>query len=533
MTSDRRWPHPIAATESVSAGVRRLTLRTGLGARPADQRLCEAGNRILGTLEHPNLAHVRAVTRDDESRLVLEYADDGLEPLGPHLGRLDTQRVAHLLQQICAALDAAHGIGVIHGALTPGAIRIESVDAASVRVCDFGLGHLFGANAAVEERVHWLPYSPEKQMGFEPTPAEDVYLVGALGYALVSGRPLFSAPTRAQTLRQHAIEAADDALEALDCDPWLRDVLANCLRKEPEERYASPVALAEALAAGDVDGPGRDAWGSALAAPEPPFDSPALDGAPTVLDAVVSEAESRPTVAIAHEPDRTFARDRRPWLAAAALVVVGIGAWALWPTAQPGETQTRVQPTSAAMAASGSQSESEEARIETPKLAPPLDPPPPDIADAPAPSDAPTKVAAGTDAELLEIEKTLASPVDPGLSKEERLAEAKRLMGEARTARRSGRSQLAINIYQRVLAIRPKHAPAAHALGAIYFNRGKYKTAIEYGKRASAASPRTGSYRLALGDYHYRAGHEAAARKHWKKAEGLGNKLAKKRLASH
>ena len=237
----RAMTHPLADDERLDGQLRRVTLRHSVAQESSDQRLCEAANRILRGLQHRRLAAATRVDRDAEGRLVLSYPNDDLHPASLYLGSKDAGFIATVLEGVCEALDAAHGMGVFHGALTPCAVRIRSTTTPPVvEVSDFGVGHLFGINAALDDHPSWLPCSPEKQQGLEPTPAEDVYLVGALGFALLAGRPLFEGGSHHQLLHKHASKPADgEFANAPECEDWLGSILRQCLRKEPNERPAS------------------------------------------------------------------------------------------------------------------------------------------------------------------------------------------------------------------------------------------------------------------------------------------------------
>ena len=550
-----------------------MTLRAGLGSRSADKRLCEAANRILGGLEHPNVSHAVGVERDARERLVVVYAHDGLEPAGLHLGSNDATFVAYILHEVCNALDAAHGLGVIHGALTPAAVRLEPhVDTPRVRVCDFGLGHLFGSAAELEGRVTWLPYSPEKQLGLEPTPAEDVYLLGVLGYALLTGQPLFEAPTHKQVLRMHALESSVERVRATPgCEPWLAEVLARCLETEPDDRHPCPADVADALrphlpAPKAAPAPKTKALGVVPTPPAPPRERPPkVDDGPALpafeVSATVVRADSSPVpdpTPTATAAVETEAPVSRPWmrhvLAAAGVGLLGLGVWALlMPSATETQDATAPGSSAASMAAAADASEAVAGRSEASPV--PAQPDPPAKPD-PEPQREPLEAEpleegldGADDAEVdlleepsdeadaglaeaaLDLDRPPVDPQDPGLTPDQRRTEAQQLCLEALSARRSGRTNDAIRLYKRALAVRANHAPASHALGTIYFNRRDYQTAIRYEKKAAQAQPKQSAYQLALGDYYYKSGNGSKARKHWTKASRLGSRLAKKRLA--
>ncbi len=501
--------HPIADEEVIDGAARRLVVREGLAGQRSDLRMCEAANRILRGLEDPRITTARSVARDPLGRLVLTYDSDARTPLSERLS--ESPRFAvHVLLELCAALDAAHSLGVIHGALTTHAVRLTAdSDAPSVSVADFGLGHLFGPLPQLDARPRWLPYSPEKQLGLEPTPAEDVYLVGALGFTMLTGRPLFESPTRQQILRQHAIESPPDGL---DCEPWLAEVLARCLHKEPEERFASPADLARALLDGPHLGP-RDLGIELQASPRPPDDDVA-DEQPVLPVAAASHAEHlvpAPSDDVATQPGPPRFR---LMMVAGVTFATAVGTWAAWPVG----SSTTPQSTTA--------------------TAPQSAPPAPDVAVAAAAAAKP-KVAVPPeqtvetpDAPDVEPSDAPLDPPESPTDELQRVAEATRLTKGARAARASGNGAKAIRLYKRALAARSEHAVAAYELGELYFDQGDVAAAIRSAKRATGSAPRNGTYRLALGDYYSKSGNEAAAHKHWQRAANLGSKVARARLPS-
>src|SRR5439155_7748605 len=91
---------------------------------------------------------------------------------------------------------------------------------------------------------------PEQAAGrtHEIGPLADVYALGAVLYALLTGRPPFQAPTPAETLRLVMDQEPVPPRRINSCVPKaLETICLKCLLKEPAKRYASAGALAEDL----------------------------------------------------------------------------------------------------------------------------------------------------------------------------------------------------------------------------------------------------------------------------------------------
>jgi serine/threonine-protein kinase len=92
--------------------------------------------------------------------------------------------------------------------------------------------------------------APEQAVGKSKSvgPATDVYALGAILYQLLTGQPPFQAETALDTLLQVISEEVEPPSRLCpDCPSDVEAICLKCLRKDPEERYASAAALAEDL----------------------------------------------------------------------------------------------------------------------------------------------------------------------------------------------------------------------------------------------------------------------------------------------
>ena len=347
----------------------------------------------------------------------------------------------------------------------------------------------------------------------------------------------------------HALESsAARVRNTLGCEPWLADILTRCLETEPDDRFPGPAAVADVLRralvkpASAVDAE-LAAGGASRSGPSlPPFEVTSTPPSPVRKDP--HQPVPPLTESLANAADEGPTRTRHGLLAAAGLAVVGVGLGLLGIGAlQPSTPEARNHGSMAS--ARGSMAPAERsaeglAPVGLPthqpsSLEPALDPAVAEPVDDPATPDEAAPPGedpawAGRDA-AADLDRPSVDPADPGLTPEQRRAEAEQLSLEALAARRSGRTNDAIRLYKQALAVRPNHGTAYHALGTIYFNRQDYSAAIRYEKKAAQAQPKQSAYPLALGDYYFKSGDAASARKHWAKASRLGSRLAKQRLA--
>jgi serine/threonine protein kinase len=105
------------------------------------------------------------------------------------------------------------------------------------------------------------------------------------------------------------------------------------------------------------------------------------------------------------------------------------------------------------------------------------------------------------------------------------------LVREAKEAQARGDTKRAHELFEDVLANRPRNMAALEALSSLAFNRGDHRAAAGYLTRAVKVSPRNAELRIRLGDAHFKLEQYAKARTHFEKAAKLGHPSAARRLA--
>ncbi len=165
---------------------------------------------------------------------------------------LDPKEAARYVRDVAHAIHHAHQKGVLHRDLKPANVLIDEQH--QIHVTDFGLAKhmdsdssVTGSGAAVGT-PHYM--APEQAGGHSDRASRqsDVYSLGAILFACVTGRPPIVADTVMQTLVQvvhHPAPLARSLRSDVPID--LETIIAKCLEKKPNNRYESAEHLANEL----------------------------------------------------------------------------------------------------------------------------------------------------------------------------------------------------------------------------------------------------------------------------------------------
>ncbi|MFC9556735.1 protein kinase [Rhodococcus sp. NPDC056960] len=225
-------------TDSLSAENRERFLR--------EQR---AMGRLTG---HPNIVNVLqvGVTKSGEPFIVMPYHPQGsLDARIRQHGPLPLDDVLQLGVKLAGALEAAHDRGIVHRDVKPANVLLT--DYGEPALTDFGIAHITGGFETVTGIVTGSPAftAPEVLGGAAPSPASDVYGLGATLFCALTGHAAFERRSGEQLVAQFVritTESAPDPREHGIPDD-VAAVIERAMSARPEDRHPSAQALSDDL----------------------------------------------------------------------------------------------------------------------------------------------------------------------------------------------------------------------------------------------------------------------------------------------
>ncbi|MCB9078944.1 MAG: serine/threonine protein kinase [Anaerolineaceae bacterium] len=209
--------------------------------------------KAIAQLEHP---HIVSLYRYGEVDGVLYMAMRYIE--GSALNTLlksyrqedkliPTAEAHRVINQVCQALDYAHGRGVIHRDIKPANIMLDKQGNAFL--ADFGLALIsdVGTRGEIFGTPHYI--SPEQAMSSaSAVPQSDLYAIGVILYEMFTGELPFDADSALDVAMLHMTEPPQPPSEIRsELSPELEAVILKTLEKEPSDRYQSGAELIKAL----------------------------------------------------------------------------------------------------------------------------------------------------------------------------------------------------------------------------------------------------------------------------------------------
>ncbi len=237
--------------------------------------------RIAASLNDPHVVPIHSYGEIDgrlyvdmrliEGRDLLQYIDQNGRRLSP-------ERAVAVIEQVAAALDSAHQVGLIHRDIKPKNILVTNARD-FVYLIDFGIARTL-ADTSLTQTGHTMGtvayMAPERFRGTTDHRA-DVYSLACVLHECLTGKRPFAGDSLEEQLNAHLnIPPPRPSTTSAGVPPALDAVVARGMAKDPEHRYQSAMELADAARAAVTGAPGP-----AASSPPPPTPPPPAATSPT------------------------------------------------------------------------------------------------------------------------------------------------------------------------------------------------------------------------------------------------------------
>jgi eukaryotic-like serine/threonine-protein kinase len=213
--------------------------------------------KAASALNHPNICTVYDFGEDaGRAFIAMEYVEGETLSALIKKGPLPVDEALKIAIAVASALNAAHSKGIVHRDIKPGNIMLTK---GGTKLLDFGLARYERATI-VDERTQnafagegqiagTLPYmSPEQLHGQEAGPRGDIFAFGAVLYEMVTGTRAFERQSIRDLITAVDRDQPTPIGESVkDVPRDLKRIIGRCLRKNPEDRYASMSEVARDL----------------------------------------------------------------------------------------------------------------------------------------------------------------------------------------------------------------------------------------------------------------------------------------------
>jgi serine/threonine protein kinase len=219
---------------------------------PPRKRFVREG-RAAAQVKHENVVQIYAIEEQPLPYLVMEFVEgmtlqQKLDREGPVE---DPAEVVRLGCQIARGLAAAHDKGLIHRDVKPANILLEAGPDPRAKLTDFGLVRAGDDASLTQSGVILgtpLYMSPEQAHGTALDHRADLFSLGSVLYAMVTGHPPFRAPSTLAVLKRVADDTPRPIREVMaDVPEGLCAVIMRLLEKYPDDRFPAAAAVADAL----------------------------------------------------------------------------------------------------------------------------------------------------------------------------------------------------------------------------------------------------------------------------------------------
>ena len=209
--------------------------------------------RAMGKLSgHPNIVNIFqvGVTQSGRPYIVMQYhRRNSLNARIHRAGPLDWQETLRIGVKMAGALETAHRLGTLHRDVKPANILLT--DYGEPQLTDFGIARITGGFETRTGVVIGSPVftAPEVLTGQSPTPASDVYSLGATLFCALTGHAAFERRSGEQVVAQflRVTRTPVPELQGTDIPDDVRAAIGHAMAQSSDDRPATAAELGEEL----------------------------------------------------------------------------------------------------------------------------------------------------------------------------------------------------------------------------------------------------------------------------------------------
>jgi eukaryotic-like serine/threonine-protein kinase len=208
---------------------------------------------LASRISHKNILRIHDLSDFGGIKYITMAFVEGqdLADLMDSTGQFPIPRAVKFTRQLCAALEAAHGEGVVHRDLKPQNIMVDASD--NLFILDFGLAKSLESEVTKMTRTGQIMgtpryMSPEQVEAREVDHRSDLYSLGLIVYEMFTGQVPFRGESAMQLMYQRMTEhPPDPRTKCPDLPEYLSGIILKCLEKDPARRYQSAREILEDL----------------------------------------------------------------------------------------------------------------------------------------------------------------------------------------------------------------------------------------------------------------------------------------------
>lgn len=205
----------------------------------------------LSQLDHPHIVQFfESGHESGKYYYAMEYVPgESLEEIVDHKKRVPWRDVMEIALQVCPALKHVHDHGIVHRDIKLSNILVR--DDGIVKLTDFGIAKVFATTdltqtGGVVGTAEYL--SPEQAMGKPVTKKSDIYSLGVVFYAMLTGRLPFDGKSYLDLMHKHRYAQFDKPGKIIPDLPYeIDEVICQMMEKDPAKRPADCLVLAKTL----------------------------------------------------------------------------------------------------------------------------------------------------------------------------------------------------------------------------------------------------------------------------------------------